>query len=129
MVLGLQHYLVMRGSRNCPTGRQRGRPRPTPSPQHLMDRIAMNERAAPTVAWREAVGRHLDHGGEILACQVTEWPGAAKRLVQCLFRPILRRDFRYDLLREYVERLVRDRDAVEFAAAGTVEYGGGVPDD
>src|SRR3974377_1400702 len=110
MVLGLQHYLVMRGSRNCPTGRQRGRPRPTPSPQHLMDRIAMNERAAPAVACGEAVGGQLDNGVEVLACQVTEWPGAAKQLVQCLFRPILRRDFRYDVLREPVQRLGGGRD-------------------
>ena len=48
---------------------------------------------------------------------------AAQPIVKLRFRPILRRDFRDDLLRQHVERPVRDRQAVKLPATDAVDEG------
>ncbi len=53
----------------------------------------------------------------------TEGPGAAQPIIKLRFRPILRRDFRDNLLREHVERPLRDRQAVKLAATDAVDKG------
>src|SRR5262249_16926873 len=121
VVVGLQYYLVIGGVGNRAAGCQRGGPRPAPGAQHLMNGVAMNKRTAPAAAGGKTISQHLHGGGEIRACQIAKWPGAAKGPIQAVFGPIPCRDFSHDLLRQYVERLMRDRDAVEFAAADAVE--------
>ena len=94
------------------------RPRKMP-----IDRVAMDERAATAPAGREALGQHAHDRVEILAGQGTERPGAAQPIVKLGFRPILRRDFRDNLLRKHVERPFRDRQAVKLPATDAVEKG------
>jgi hypothetical protein len=69
-----------------------------------MNGVAMNKRAAPAAARCKAVG-------------------SAKGPIQPFFSPILCCDFSHDLLRHHIERLMQDRDSVEFAA-DAVEQGG-----
>ena len=95
------------------------RPRKMP-----IDRVAMDERAAPAAAGGEALGQHPDDRVEIVARERAEGPGAPEQVEERRFRPILRRDFRDDLLGEHVERLLGDRKPVELAAADAVEERG-----
>ena len=102
-------------------GGQRGRARAAPAAQNAIDRVAMDERAAPAAPRGEALGEHAHDRVEILSRERAERPAAAQPIVKLRLRPILRRDLRDDLLREHVERLVRHRQAVELAAADAVE--------
>ena len=78
----------------------------------------MNKRAPPAAAGGEAFGRHADDGVEVVPRELAEGPGAPEAIVERRLRPILRRDLGHDLLGKHVERLVRDRQAVELARAG-----------
>ena len=69
-------------------------------------------------------GQHLHDRGEILARQVAVRPGAAEQREQRVLAPFLRRDLGDDLLRQHVERPLRDGEPVEFAARDAVEQRG-----
>ena len=79
LVLRLEHHLVVGGVGNRAAGGQRGQPRAAPAAQHAVDRVAMNERAAPAAAGGEAVGQHAHDGVELLARQLAIGPGAPQR--------------------------------------------------
>ncbi len=82
VVLGLQHHLIVGGVGDRAAGGQRRRPRPAPAPQHMVDGVVMNERAAPAPARGEAVGQHLHDRIEIGARQLPIRPGAAQAFVE-----------------------------------------------
>ena len=64
----------------------------------------------------------MPHDGvEILARQVAIGPGAAHQREQLVLAPFARADLGDDLLRQHVERLLGDREAIELAAAHAVE--------
>src|ERR1700675_2931915 len=89
----------------------------------MIDRVAMDERAAAAPASGEALAQHAHDRVEIASAQGTEGPGAAQPIIKLCFRPILRRDFRDDLLRHHVERRVRDDEAVKRSATDAVDKG------
>ena len=123
-IFRLQHHLIIGGVGNSAAGGQGGGARAPSGAQHFMDRIAVNQRAAPAMAGGEALGQHPHNRVEFCARQRPEGPGAQKQCVKCVFRPVLRRNFGDDLLGEHVLRLVRYRQAVEFAPPHAVEQSG-----
>ena len=124
LVLGLEQHLVVGGVGDRAAGGQRGRPRAAPAAQNVIDRVAMDERAAAAPTGGEALAQHAHDRVEILPRQRTERPGAAQAIIKLRLLPILRRDFRDDLLREHVERPFGDRQTVELAATDAVEKRG-----
>ena len=58
VVLGLEQHLIVGGVGDRAAGGQRGRPRAAPAAQDAVDRVAMDQRAAPAVAGGEAVRQH-----------------------------------------------------------------------
>ena len=121
LVLGLQHHLVVGGVGDRAAGGQRGQPRAAPAAQHVVDRVAMDQRAAPAAAGGEAFGQHAHDGVEVLARESAIRPGAAHASNRAVLGPFLRRDLGDDLLRQHVERLLRDGQPIELAAAHAVE--------
>ncbi len=87
----------------------------------MVDRVVMEERAAPAAPGAEPLGQHLHDRGELGARQVAIGRGAADEREEFVLAPFLRRDFGDDLLRQHVERLLGDRKAVQFAARDAVE--------
>ena len=81
----------------------------------------MNERSFPTPARGEAFRQHADDGIEVFLRKLPERPRPPEALAKCCFRPILRRDFGSDLLRQHVERSVWDAHPIELAATNGVE--------
>ena len=118
VVLGLEQHLIVGGVGDGAAGGQRGRPRAAPAAQDVIDRVAMDERAAPAAAGGEALGQHAHDCVEILAGKVAEGPGAPQPIVKLALRPVLRGDFGDDLLRQHVERPLGDRRAGRVRRAG-----------
>ena len=81
----------------------------------------MDERAAPAPTGGEAFGQHARDRVEIRAGQGAERPGAAQPIIKLRLRPILRCDFRDDLLRQHVERPVGHDEAVKLPATDAVD--------
>ena len=121
LVLGLEQHLVVGGVGDRAAGGQRGRPRAAPAAQNAIDRVAMDERAAPAPAGGEALAQHARRSRRNPLAPANGKASAAQPIIKLRFRPILRRDFRDHLLREHVERPLRDRQAVELAATDAVE--------
>ena len=106
VVLGLEHHLVVGVVGDRAAGGERGQPRAAPAAQHAVDRVAMDQRAAPAAAGGEAFGQHAHDGVEVVARQVAIRPGAAQPARTARPRPIpARADLGDDLLRQHVERL------------------------
>ena len=82
----------------------------------------MDQRAAPAAARGEALGQHAARRRRSPRAQGrgTARRGAPGRNSAVLL-PVLRGDFGDDLLRQHVQRLLRDRQPVEFAAPDAVE--------
>src|SRR5260221_8162164 len=83
----------------------------------------MDEGAAPAAPRAEAVGEHAHHVGEILARQVAVGKGATDQRIELVLAAVARSDLGDDLLRQHVERLFGDGQAVELAAAHAVDEG------
>ncbi len=124
LALRLEQHLVIGIVGDRAARGQRRHPCAAPSAQHLVDRVVMDERAAPAAPRAEPVGEHAQNGGEILARQGAIGIGAAAALVERVLAPFLRRHLGDDLLRQHVERLLRDAEPVELAAADAVEQSG-----
>ena len=120
-VLGLEQHLVIGRVGDRAARGQRGRPRAAPAAQNAIDRVAMDERAAPASTGGEALGQHAHDRVEILPAQGTERPAAAQPIIERGLRPILRRHFCDDLLRQHVERPLRDDQAVKLPAPHAVD--------
>ena len=87
----------------------------------VIDRVVVDERAAPAAPAGVALGQHRQHRGEILARERAIGPGAAEAGEERVLAPFARGDFGDDLLRQDVERLLGEREAIELAAADAVE--------
>src|SRR5437870_3072378 len=77
LVFRLEQYLVVGIVGDRAARGQRGQPRAAPAAQHAVDRVVMQERAAPAAAGAEAFGQHADDREKILAWEFTVGPGAA----------------------------------------------------
>ena len=98
-------------------GRDRRQRRAAPPAQHAVDRVAMQVRARRPRRVSKAVGEHArDARRTRRASSVAERRRAPVQREQLVLAPFLQRDLGDDLLRQHVERLARQRDAVELAA-------------
>ena len=59
VVLGFEQHLVVGIVGNGAAGGERREPRAAPAAQHVVDRVVMDQRAAPAAPGAEAVGQHL----------------------------------------------------------------------
>jgi hypothetical protein len=73
---------------------------------------------------REPFRRHGHDGVEVAAIQIAEWPGVSRDREQLVFRVLLARCFRHDLLREDVERRVVGNDTVQIARTNRMNQRG-----
>src|SRR6266536_1341337 len=99
------------------------RPGASPSQNGMVGAIpwASSTRATPAAAGAEAVRQHAHHRREILPRQRAIGRGTAHERIEFVLVPFARGHFGDDLLRQHIERLLRDREAVELAAADAVE--------
>ena len=104
MVLGLEQHLIVGVVRDRAAGRQGGKPG-----------------AAPAAPRGEAFRQHAHHRREILPRQRAVGRGTAHERVELVLVPFARGHFGDDLLGQHVERLLRDGEPVELAAADAVE--------
>ena len=72
----------------------------------------------------EAIGRHRDHGVEVVTGEAAVGRGGAHQIVERGFVVVAARAFRHDLLGQDVERRVVVDDGVELAAVDGAEQGG-----
>ena len=101
-----EQHLVIGIVRDCAARGQRGDPRPAPAADHAVDRVVVNEGAAPAAAGTEPLGQHFDDRGEIFAWQLAVRPGAPHQREEVVLAPFLRRALGDDLLRQHIERLL-----------------------
>ena len=115
-----QHRVVGRiGYR--PAGGQRGQARAAPAAHFAVDGVVVDECAAAAAARREAVGEHPDDIVELGALQVAIGVGALQQGEELIEVPLARGDFRHDLLRQHIERLGGNAQAIELRAPHAVE--------
>ncbi len=122
-VFGFQQNLVIGIVGNGTARGQRRQPRSSASTQHMIDAIMMDERAAPAQPRAEAVAQHVHDLREILAGQGAIRPGAPDHLEQPVLAPLPCCGFRNDLLREHVQRILRNAEPVELAAMDAIDEG------
>jgi hypothetical protein len=81
----------------------------------------MDERAVSRAARAEALGEHQEHCIEGLSREMPIGIGAPQELKQPLLIPFQGGDFRCDLLREHIERIGRNVQAVKLAATHRIQ--------
>ena len=121
LILRFQQHLVVGGVGDSSARGQRRQPGPAPAAQHMVYGVVMEQRAAAAAPAGEAFSQHRDDGGKILPRQRAIRPGAAEEGEELVLLPFPRCNFGDDLLRQHIERLFRNRQSVEFAAADAVE--------
>ena len=121
MVLGLEQHLIVRVVRYGAAGGERGEPRAPPAAQHVIDGVMVDQGTAPPAAGAEAFGEHADDGCKILSFQRAIGPGAANELIELILIPGPGTNLCGDLLRQHVERLLRNGEAIKLAAPDAVE--------
>ena len=121
LVLGFQQNLVISRVWDRAAGSKCGEPRTAPAPQHVVDRVVMDQRSASASAGCEPVGQHADNRSEIVTRQIAIRPRATHPVVQRILRPVLRAHFRHDLLRQHIERLIRNGQPIELAAPDAIQ--------
>jgi hypothetical protein len=89
--------------------------------QHAVDGIAVDVRRAMTAARGESFGDHAHDRQVLVAGQRRIRLRPRENVEQRTLAPLGRRHLGDDLLREHVERLRRDREAIELAAAHRIE--------
>ena len=79
--------------------------------------------AAPAAASGKTVGDHVNHFVELHPRHRPIGPGPGKKLIQLLHGPLAAGDFGDHLLRQYVERLVRNDQCLQLTAVHRVQQG------
>jgi hypothetical protein len=85
----------------------------------MVDRVAMQVCGTLAARRAESVRKHADDLIVFFARQRGIGVGAGDQLKQRLFGIVACRYLRYDLLRQHVERLGGNAEAIQFAAANT----------
>src|SRR6185312_6149636 len=119
--LRLQHHPVVGVVRNRYEGGNRREPGTAASAKEMVYRVMMNQGTVAPPSRREAFREHAEDGVELTALQITEGVGAADQCKQPLFVPFTRGNLRHDLLSDDVQRLGRDDELVQLAAAYRVQ--------
>src|SRR5262249_43362329 len=84
-ILGLEQRLIIRVVWNRAARGDRGQTRATPSAQHAVDAVMVEQRAAPAAARGEALRQHGDDSVEVLALEIAVGPGAAHQREHLVF--------------------------------------------
>ena len=113
---GLEHDTVVGIVRNRTAGGDGREASAAPRTQHLVDGVAMNERALPTAARAEALGQHAEAFVELRAREVAVAVRPAHEIVKSVLLPLLRRYLGRNLLREDIERACGHQQTVQLAA-------------
>src|SRR6185312_6497346 len=92
-----------------------------PATHFAVDGVVVDQGAPPAAPCGEALGEHAHEIIELGALQVAVGIRALQESEELIDIPLARRDFRDNLLREHIERLGRNVQAVELAAADTIE--------
>ena len=124
--LRLGDHLILAEIGNRPAGGDGREPRPATASHDAVHLIAVEVRPTATAGGGNALGEHLDHGVEVLARQPPVAVSRAHQLEQLLLAPVVASGRRHDLLRQHVEGCLRDRDAVQLAAAHGTHEGRGL---
>ena len=115
-----QHRVVGRvGYR--PAGGQGRQTRAAPAAHFAVDGVVVDEGAATAAARSEAVCEHPDDIVELRALQVAVGVGALQQGEELIEVPLARGDFGHDLLRQHIERLGGNAQAIELPAPDAVE--------
>ena len=115
---GLGDDGVLRGLRNGAAAGKRGDARSPPCLHHAMDAVPVQPRALrPPRAARHTFRVHLDHGVEFGAGKLAVGPGPTYPRVRLVLRQVLAGGHGDELLREHVERPLRN--AGRFQVAGS----------
>src|SRR6185437_229812 len=103
--------------RNRSSGSDGGEARPAPAldtPVHL---VAVPQCPGSSTRRRKSFGKHFDNISEILASEIAVRVGRTESFIEIVFRPAVRGSRGDDLLREDIERILRNFDAFEMALA------------
>ena len=76
----------------------------------------MDQRATSAASGRKALPQHTNDGIELRALEAPIRPSTPAERIQLLLTPFARADLSHDLLRQHVQGLFGDGDAVELAA-------------
>ena len=118
MVLRLEQHLVVGVVGNRAAGGQRGQPRAAPAAQHAIDRVVVDQRAAPAAPRGEPLRQHRHDRREILARERAVWPRAAHERIERVLAPIpARRPRRRSAARARRAAATGITSAIELAAA------------
>ena len=111
-------HLVVEGVGDGAAAGQRHQTGAAARPQPAVDRVEVQVGAAPSAAGGEALGQHPHHLVEPFSRQAPVRVRPVHDPVQLIGRPLARRALGDDLLRQDVERPVRDRNLVQIAPRG-----------
>ena len=121
--LGVQHDVVVELVRDH-AGVGHGRePRAAPRAQPPVDRVVVQVGRAPAAPGRVALGEHLQYLLEFLRGQIRVRLRAAESRQQLVHAPFAAGDFRDDLLREHIQRLLPARGSCRARRAGRCRGG------
>ena len=119
---GLEDHRVVGVLRDRARVREGGHPRPAPGAEAAVHPVPVQEGAAPPAPRGEPGREHVDHRLERPRVEGAVGPGAPDEGEQGPRLPFApRRHLGHDLLREHVERLLRQGEGVELAPADRVE--------
>ena len=112
-VVGIEHDLVVAELRDRAARAQRRQARAAPAAQPAVHLVAVQVGGAPALGRVEAVGQHREHGLEVRARELAVRPRLAHAREERVLAPVVAGAGRDDLLREDVERRLREHDLVE----------------
>ena len=112
----LSHHGVKRIVGNRAAARDRRETTSPPRPYSAIHPVAMQIRAVAAAASVDALREHGDDFIEIAALEIAIRVGAPHQCKKIIFAPVLGRASGHNLLRQNVQRILRDADAIEVAA-------------
>ena len=121
MTFRLQHDPVVGVVRNGAARGDRRESGALARTQHLIDRVVMQQRCAAPAARAEALRQHVHALVEFFAPQCAVGIRAAHQREQLILGAFARRHLGGDLLRQHVERVLRNGQAIQLAAAHRIE--------
>ena len=119
----LQDDLVIELIGYRPAVQQRRQPRALARPQHAVNGVPVQIRAAPAAPGVETVAEHFDDGDKLLVRQFPVRPSNGKRLIQIVFMPFAAGNLGDDLLRQHIQRLLGNGDTVQFVPLYRRQHG------
>ena len=120
LALGLDNHGIRRAFRNRAARSDRGEFRAASAAQPVIHLIAMQQRAAAAARSCDAFRKHRHYCFVVAQRQIAVRIRGADQIVEFGFAPVLARRLCDNLLRHDVQRVLRDFDALQIAAANRV---------